>query len=204
LAPGQLRFARPGTGQLAAASVLALPFAPATFDAAFAVNVLHHVGDAPEQDRALAELARVVRPGGLIFVHEISTVNPLYHLYMAYLFPLWKRIDLGTEFWVDPRRPPGARGATLTGLHHYTFLPDFTPGALYRFLDPLERWLEGTPCAPYAAHFTATYRRLPGGPAPAGSPARAARPAGCAGDGQAVAATGAGSGRQRPDVGALA
>ena len=112
LAPGQIAAAREtapaGTGLLAA-SVLALPFQNGAFDAALAVNVLHHAGDRADQDAALAEMARAVRPGGLVLVHEISTVNPLYRLYMAYLFPLWKRIDLGTEVWLDPRQPPTRR-----------------------------------------------------------------------------------------------
>ncbi|MGH2352941.1 MAG: flippase-like domain-containing protein [Chloroflexota bacterium] len=179
LAPGQLAMARatatpssrfevdrfePRTGivgrELAAASVLTLPFAAGTFDAAFAVNVLHHVGGRAAQDAALAELARVVRPGGLVFVHEISTVNPLYRLYMAYLFPLWKRIDLGTEVWLDPRRPPRADRLTLEAVQYYTFLPDFTPRPLYRWLEPAEAWLERSRFRGLAAHFTAIYHRL--------------------------------------------
>ena len=161
LAPGQIAAARaiaPG-GAFVAASVLAVPFKDGAFDAAFAVNVLHHAGDREDQDAALAEMTRAVRPGGLVLVHEISTVNPLYRLYMTYLFPLWKRIDLGTEVWLDPRRPPRAGGVTLTGLRHYTFLPDFTPGAVYRYVEPVEGWLERSRLAPFAAHFTAVYRR---------------------------------------------
>ena len=168
LAPGQVAAAREtapaGTGLLAA-SVLALPFQNGAFDAALAVNVLHHAGDRADQDAALAEMARAVRPGGLVLVHEISTVNPLYRLYMAYLFPLWKRIDLGTEVWLDPRQPPTAGGAALTTLHHYTFLPDFTPGGLYHYLAPLERWLERSRWGQYGAHFTAVYQRRPSPPA---------------------------------------
>jgi SAM-dependent methyltransferase/uncharacterized membrane protein YbhN (UPF0104 family) len=165
LAPGQIAAARAATGAgagFAAASVLALPFARGAFDAALAVNVLHHAGDRADQDAALAEMARAVRPGGLVFVHEISTANPLYRLYMAYLFPLWKRIDLGTEVWLDPRRPPHAGGAALAALHHYTFLPDFTPAPLYRYLEPVEGWLERSRWAPFAAHFTAVYHRARG------------------------------------------
>jgi SAM-dependent methyltransferase/uncharacterized membrane protein YbhN (UPF0104 family) len=170
LAPGQIAAARalaPGGSGFVAASVLALPFEDGSFDAAFAVNVLHHAGDRDAQDTALAEMSRAVRPGGLVLVHEISTVNPLYRLYMTYLFPLWKRIDLGTEVWLDPRRPPRAGGATLSRVGYYTFLPDFTPGAVYRYVEPVEQWLERSRLAPFAAHFTAVYRCGAGGdPAP--------------------------------------
>jgi SAM-dependent methyltransferase len=42
-----------------------LPFADATFDKIIAAEVLEHL---PEDDRAMAELARVLKPGGLIAV----------------------------------------------------------------------------------------------------------------------------------------
>lgn len=45
-----------------------LPYADETFDAAFLVTVL---GEIPDQDAALRELARVLRPGGRLVVGEI-------------------------------------------------------------------------------------------------------------------------------------
>ncbi|MEK1889086.1 MAG: methyltransferase domain-containing protein [Phyllobacterium sp.] len=45
------------------ADACALPFADATFDRALALLVLHFV---PEADRAVAEMRRVVRPGGVV------------------------------------------------------------------------------------------------------------------------------------------
>jgi protein-L-isoaspartate O-methyltransferase len=56
-----------------------LPYAEATFDAAFLVAVL---GEIPDQDVALAELARVLRPGGRLVVGEL----------------------FGDPHWVSPRR----------------------------------------------------------------------------------------------------
>jgi ubiquinone/menaquinone biosynthesis C-methylase UbiE len=46
----------------------ALPYADDSFDAAFLVTVL---GEVPDQDAALRELARVVRPAGRIVVGEL-------------------------------------------------------------------------------------------------------------------------------------
>lgn len=156
-------------------SALALPFASGAFDAALAVNVLHHVGDARQQARALAELGRVVRPAGLVIVHELATVNPLYRLYMTYLFPLWRQIDLGTEVWLDPRALPAAPGLECASVAHYTFLPDFTPRRLYRLLGGLEARLERSRWARYGAHFTAVYRREPAArPVPLPLPGREA------------------------------
>lgn len=47
------------------ASVLALPFPDASFDAVFYHHVIEHVSDAP---RSLGELNRVLRPGGWLYV----------------------------------------------------------------------------------------------------------------------------------------
>jgi SAM-dependent methyltransferase len=46
----------------------ALPFVDETFDAAFLVTVL---GEIPDQDAALRELARVLKPGGRLVVGEL-------------------------------------------------------------------------------------------------------------------------------------
>ena len=46
----------------------ALPYADASFDAAYLVAVL---GEIPDQDAALGELARVLRPGGRLVVGEL-------------------------------------------------------------------------------------------------------------------------------------
>ncbi len=56
--------ARPGF-TLRTASVLDLPFADSSFDAIFYHHVIEHV---PDPERSLQELARVLRPGGLIYV----------------------------------------------------------------------------------------------------------------------------------------
>lgn len=53
-----------------------------TFDAAFAVSVVHHVPPG-ERDSFVAELARVVRPGGLIVLFEHNPLNPLTRLAVA-------------------------------------------------------------------------------------------------------------------------
>ena len=56
-----------------------LPFESNTFDLSFAICVLHHV---PPEGWAsfTAEMARVVRPGGLVAVVEHNPLNPLTRL----------------------------------------------------------------------------------------------------------------------------
>jgi demethylmenaquinone methyltransferase/2-methoxy-6-polyprenyl-1,4-benzoquinol methylase len=60
---------------LARGDVHALPFAAARFDLATSVLVLHYLED---PDRAVAEMARVVRPGGrLILCDRICSADPV-------------------------------------------------------------------------------------------------------------------------------
>lgn len=48
------------------ADVCALPFSDGAFDAVYCANMIYHIDDAASQDAALAEMARVVRPGGVV------------------------------------------------------------------------------------------------------------------------------------------
>jgi SAM-dependent methyltransferase len=49
-----------------------LPFADQTFSSAVAILVLHHLKSRDLQDRAIAEVHRVLRPGGSFFAFEIN------------------------------------------------------------------------------------------------------------------------------------
>jgi SAM-dependent methyltransferase len=49
-----------------------LPFADQSFSSAVAILVLHHLKSRELQDRALAEVHRVLRPGGSFFACEIN------------------------------------------------------------------------------------------------------------------------------------
>jgi ubiquinone/menaquinone biosynthesis C-methylase UbiE len=63
LSAGMLTTARQHGFRVAQASVTALPFPDASFDVAYSFKVLAHV---PDIKAALAEMARVVRPGGTL------------------------------------------------------------------------------------------------------------------------------------------
>ena len=60
----------------------ALPFRDGSFDAAAVLTMLHHVPSAALQDRVLAEVARCLRPGGLLVGSDTlpSLRFRLYHL----------------------------------------------------------------------------------------------------------------------------
>jgi SAM-dependent methyltransferase len=54
----------------------ALPFADGAFDLAFAITVFHHIAPA-QWGASLAEMRRVLRPGGLAAIYEHNPLNPL-------------------------------------------------------------------------------------------------------------------------------
>jgi SAM-dependent methyltransferase len=68
----ELRATHPGT-HAAAADGARLPFADGAFDGAVVTEVLEHVSD---PGRVLREVARVVRPGGALFVTSPNYANP--------------------------------------------------------------------------------------------------------------------------------
>jgi SAM-dependent methyltransferase len=60
----------------------ALPFRDGGFEIAFAVCVLHHVPPAA-WERFLAEMFRVVKPGGVVVLFEHNPLNPLTRLVVS-------------------------------------------------------------------------------------------------------------------------
>ncbi len=133
-----------------------LPFADATFDFAYSINVIHHVIDAGKRAAVLSEIVRVLKPGGVFFLHEINTHNPLFRFYMSYFFPLMCEIDEGTERWVKPTDLPDVAGARWEPqVEYFTFLPDFTPRPALEALRGFEGWLERSPLRSWSAHYVA-------------------------------------------------
>lgn len=165
-AHGLLRQARADGTPSVAGSALELPFPDGCLDFVYTVGVLHHLDGISAQREATAEVARVLKPGGVFIVHETNPRNPLFRLYMGYVFPILRSIDEGIEHWIEAERWSSAPGLELVKVDYFTFLPDFLPRSLMRLALPLERRLERGPLRRFSVHYMATMRKNAGGGAP--------------------------------------
>jgi ubiquinone/menaquinone biosynthesis C-methylase UbiE len=146
--------------ELATYDGVTLPFPDASFDFAYSVNVLHHVPTPDAQRALLAEVMRVLKPGGRFLLHEMNVENVLFRGYVSYVFPLLKSIDEGTELWIRPKHLPDVPGGTWQHqISYFTFVPEFLPEIILRAFRPVERWLEASPLRKYSAHYMATLTR---------------------------------------------
>jgi SAM-dependent methyltransferase len=137
-----------------------LPYEDATFDAAFTVCVLHHVSPAQWPD-FVAELRRVVRPGGLVAVFEHNPLNPVT-TYIVRTCPIDRDAVLLPAGQLDAL----LRGAGLRATRHEFIL--FTPfkSPIFRRLDRLMSWL------PLGAQYVSSARVPQDGPTGSGRQAR--------------------------------
>ena len=150
---------RLGQAPVLAGSALALPFRDESLDFVYTIGVLHHLPGPHSQMCALREITRVLKPGGLLVVHESNPRNPLFRFYMGYLFPILKSVDDGTEHWIDPRTWETCDKLQLVTVRYFTFLPDFTPKFLTTPALAFERMLERRPTRSYSAHYMAVLKR---------------------------------------------
>lgn len=73
---------------------LQLPFAAGSVDLVYIQHVLHHIG---EVDRALNEVWRVLRPGGVLFLVETVEDNPIIR-WGRRLYPSWLGDEINAPF----------------------------------------------------------------------------------------------------------
>ena len=167
LSPGMLEHARARGLDVSEASVTAIPFDDATFDVTCSFKVLAHV---PEIGRALSEMARVTRPGGVVVA---EFYNPLSLRGLAKrlapsgaISPHTKESAVYTRFdtpWSIRRMlPDGVRFEAARGVRIVT------PGAfamrvpgLRAVLRFAERALADTPAAVCAGFYVAVLRKDP-------------------------------------------
>jgi ubiquinone/menaquinone biosynthesis C-methylase UbiE len=92
LARRRLSSIAPHRLNLAVGSATAIPASDESFDAVFDFGILHHV---PEWQKAVREIARVLRPGGLFFFEEVTTQALQRWLYRTFFdHPAENRFDV--------------------------------------------------------------------------------------------------------------
>ena len=112
--------------ELHAAGGESLPFADRSFDTAVITWALCTI---PEPDAALAEVRRVLRPGGrLLFIEHTRSRQPMLARVQTTLTPLWRRLAGGCHLdrpAVDLVRASGLEVAEVVavGRDRWTLLP---------------------------------------------------------------------------------
>ena len=165
LSPGMLAKATARGLDVREGSVTSLPFDDASFDVTCSFKVLAHV---PEIGRALAEMARVTRPGGVVLA---EFYNPLSLRAVAKRLggpgkisdstresAVYTRMDAP---WVIPRLlPPATRIEAVRGVRIVTpaAFAMRVPG-LRRVLWSVEHWLADSPAAVFGGFYVAVIRK---------------------------------------------
>ncbi|SEG38104.1 Methyltransferase domain-containing protein [Nonomuraea solani] len=99
----------------------ALPAGDASFDAAVVSLVLCSV---PSQSRALTEIRRVLRPGGLLcFYEHVRSSNPVLGLVEDLITPAWRRAAAGCRPNRDTVRAIERAGFAVGDVERFTFAP---------------------------------------------------------------------------------
>jgi SAM-dependent methyltransferase len=122
----------------------ALPFRDSSFDAVYGSSILHHL----DLDAALAELRRVLKPGGRLVFAEPNAINP--HLLLIFRVRALRR-----HFGVSPdemaftrwraRRALARAGFVQVSVEPYDFLHPSTPRALIAAVSRASLVLERLP-----------------------------------------------------------
>jgi ubiquinone/menaquinone biosynthesis C-methylase UbiE len=170
LSPGMLEHARARGLDVREGSVTSLPFEDASFDVTCSFKVLAHV---PDIGKALSEMARVTRPGGVVLA---EFYNPLSFRALAKrLGPAGKISEATRESavytrfdapWIIPRLlPPGVRFEGVRGVRIVTpaAIAMRVPG-VRAVLRRLEFALADTPAAFFGGFYVAVLRKEIRGP----------------------------------------
>jgi ubiquinone/menaquinone biosynthesis C-methylase UbiE len=168
LSPGMLERARARGLDVREASITDIPFAPESFDVTCAFKVLAHV---PEIGRALAQMARVTRSGGIViaeFYNPMSIRGLLKRLGPARAISHSTRESaVYTRFdapWVIPRvLPPSLRIEAVRGVRIVTPAARAMRVPVVRdWLRRIEWSLADTPAAFFAGFYVVVLRKSVG------------------------------------------
>jgi ubiquinone/menaquinone biosynthesis C-methylase UbiE len=164
LSPGMLERAKARGLDVREGSVTALPFEDATFDVTCSFKVLAHV---PDIGKALSEMARVTRPGGVIlaeFYNPWSLRGLAKKMYAGKISDATKESAVYTRFdspaTLPKILPPGTKVEAARGIRIVTPAAAVmrVPG-LRGVLTKAERLLCDSPAARFAGFYVAVIRK---------------------------------------------
>ena len=140
-----------GVGAVYAAYSSALPFEDDVFDLSLSVATMHHLETPERVADTIAEMGRVVRPGGYVLIWDHNPLNPYWPILMKRvpqdhgderLVSVWELLEATRQAGLKPV------SAARTGL-----VPDFMPQALMPIWTRVERIVEASPVLSlFAAH----------------------------------------------------
>lgn len=148
--------------QIKTGSIVKIPFNKNKFDFAYCINVLHHLPSLDKQKQALQDIARILRPGGILFIHDMNTDNLLFKIYLKYIFPLTSSIDDDEpDLWVSPKwiRKNPIQELSLLNIEYFTFFPNFLPKFIFKPMIKIEYFLEKITKNRYGAHYMAVLKK---------------------------------------------
>ena len=144
LSPAMLAKARNrGVSQVYAALSTALPFEDSAFDLAITVATLHHLETPERVAGTIAEMARVIRPGGFTVFWDHNPLNPYWPLIMSRVPQ-----DSGDERLVPLREvldDVAAAGLEVISARRVGLVPDFLPRWMLPAWQRVEALVEATP-----------------------------------------------------------
>jgi len=128
------------------ADVLALPFAPESFDCIYSIGVLHHT---PDCEKAFKTLPQYLKPGGSIAVWLYSGYNNWYrfsdqyrkltHRIPAHKLHTFFRVVVPVLYWINRGlRAVPVVGKSLAAFVQYVFPVNLGPNPEVRILDTLD------------------------------------------------------------------
>jgi len=129
-----------------------------TYDFSYAINSIHHLPSKSDQIKTFDEVFRILKPGGIFIVHEISTKNPIIKFYMDYIFPRIRNIDDGSEIWLSENLVRKS-AFTVEKIEYFTFVPDFTPLFLMNTMIKLDKYLSKSSLSILGAHVMYVLRK---------------------------------------------
>lgn len=122
-----------------------------SYDFSYAINSLHHLPSKDEQKKTLAEIYRLLKPGGVFIIHEINIKNPVIRFYVNYIFPRLRNIDDGSEIWLTEKLVKESP-FVIDKIDYFTFIPDFTPLFLMAIMKKIDQLFSHSPLSVFGAH----------------------------------------------------